>query len=242
MTTAGFRIHIAQGTERRHGYTEAEITNRLVQAIFEQRLPPGERITENQLAKAFGVSRTVIRLSMSRLSEIGVFRKTPNLGYTIASPTRAEAQMMIDLRQMIEPEVVRSLAKTRTEQDLNLLREHIARETKARQSNDRSSLVRLVGEFHLKLAECSRNIYLIQTVTQLQVLTCLAILVHAERETGCPKDEHSAIVDAIACNDGERAAAVMMHHLQHIAEDLQLNVARDEPNLESAMLWLSKKG
>lgn len=227
-----------EGTLRRHGYTESEITRRLIEAIFEQRLPPGERITESQLAEIFGVSRTVVRLSMSKLSEIGVFKKTPNLGYTIASPSRAEARMMLDVRKMIEPEVVRMVARSRSENDMARLLDHIRSENTARELGDRSTLVRLSGEFHLKLAEISGNIYLVHILTQLQVLTCLAILVHAESETGCPRDEHSSMVQAIADGDGDRAAAEMNHHLKHIAEELQLGVERPEPSLESAFRWL----
>lgn len=224
--------------KRRHGYTEQEITRRLIEAIFEQRLPPGERITENQLAEIFGVSRSVVRLSMSKLSEIGVFKKTPNLGYTIAAPSRAEARMMLDVRKMIEPGMVRSIAMSRSANDMQRLARHIATEEAARQAGDRSTLVRLTGEFHLKLAEISGNVYLVHILTQLQVLTCLAILVHAESETGCPRDEHSSIVRAIAEGDGERAAAEMMHHLTHISEELQIDKLRPEPSLESALRWL----
>ena len=235
----GLETLTAKRQPRRHGHTESEITRRLIEAIFEERLPPGERITESQLAETFEVSRSVVRLSMSKLSEIGVFKKTPNLGYTIAAPTRSEARMMLDLRQMIEPEMVRKIAKDHTDADVQSLWEHLDAENKARECGDRSTLVRLSGEFHLKLAECSRNVYLVQMLTQLQVLTCLAILVHAERETGCPRDEHSKIVQAIADHDGNRAAEEMKHHLQHIAEELQLDVQRNEPSLESAFQWLS---
>lgn len=224
--------------KHRHGYTEQEITRRLIEAIFEHRLPPGERITENQLADIFGVSRTIVRLSMSKLSEIGVFKKTPNLGYTIAAPSRAEAKMMLDVRKMIEPPMVRSIAATRSADDMQSLFQHIATEEAARSAGDRSTLVRLTGEFHLKLAEISGNVYLVQMLTQLQVLTCLAILVHAESEIGCPRDEHSSIVRAIAEGDGDKAAAEMMHHLTHISEELQIDNPRPEPSLESALRWL----
>jgi len=228
--------------KRRHGYTEQEITRRLIEAIFEHRLPPGERITEAKLAEIFGVSRTVVRASMGKLSEIGVFKKTPNLGYTIAAPSRAEARMMLDVRKMIEPGMVHSIALTRSAEDLERLNHHIATEEAARNAGDRSTLVRLTGEFHLKLAEISGNVYLVHMLTQLQVLTCLAILVHAESETGCPRDEHSSIVRAIAVGDGGKAAAEMAHHLSHIADELQLDRPRPEPSLESALQWLGGLG
>lgn len=235
----GRQRHDEPAQERRRGYAEREITRRLILAIFEQRLPPGARITEEQLAEAFNVSRTVVRQSMNRLSEMGVFKKTPNQGCTITEPSRHEARMMLDVRLMIEPHVAQTVAKVRTPEHMRMLRDHIAQENAARQAGDRSTLVRLTGEFHLKLAEISGNPYLIRITTELQVLTCLAILVHAERETGCPRDEHSLIVDAIERGDGEGTAAAMTHHLQHIVAELQLDRAEPELNLASAFHWLS---
>lgn len=224
--------------KKQHGYTEIEVTRRLILAIFEQRLPPGRRITETQLSEAFDVSRTVVRLSMAKLAEIGVFKKTPNQGCTIASPSRDEARKMLQVREMVEPAMVRMIAETRTEHDMALLRQHITMENEARLRKDRSTLVRLTGEFHLKLAEMSGNPYLIRLMTELQVLTCLSILVHAEAESGCPRDEHSMIVAAIERGDGKTAHDEMLHHLKHIAEELKLDRAEPEANLQNAFLWL----
>jgi DNA-binding GntR family transcriptional regulator len=224
--------------KRVHGYTEVEITRKLILAIFEQRLPPGQRITESQLSEAFDVSRTVVRQSISKLSEIGVFKKTPNLGREIASPTRDEARRMLQVGEMVEPAVVARLAETRTQAQLTAIHEHIATESEARLKQDRSTLVRLTGEFHLKLAEMSGNPYVIRLMTELQVLTCLAILVHAEAESGCPRDEHSSIVDAIERGDGDSASEDMLHHLRHIASDLRLDRTEPENNLQTAMAWL----
>ncbi|MBA4799687.1 GntR family transcriptional regulator [Allorhizobium sp. NPDC080224] len=228
----------ADTVKRLHGYTEIEVTRKLILAIFEQRLPPGQRITEAQLSEAFNVSRTVVRQSISKLSEIGVFTKTPNQGCTIASPSRDEARKMLQLRIMVEPAMVRGIAATRSAADVGLLRDHIALENDARSRQDRSTLVRLTGEFHLKLAEMSANPYLIRLMTELQVLTCLAILVHAEAETCCPRDEHSTIVEAIARGDGDAAHDEMLHHLKHITEELNLDRDEPEPNLRNAFMWL----
>lgn len=222
----------------RHGFTETEVTRRLIIAVFERRLPPGARITEVQLAGAFQVSRTVVRQSMNKLSELGVFKKVPNLGYTIAAPSRSETEMMLDLRDWLEPVMVRNIAVKRTAADLRGLQNHLEQEALARAANNNSTLLRLTGEFHLKLAEISRNRYLTRLMMQLQLLTCLAVIVHAEKDKGCPRDEHSLIVDAIAHGDGERAAAEMAHHLRHIRNELQLDRTEPEADLENAFRWL----
>jgi DNA-binding GntR family transcriptional regulator len=47
--------------------------------------------------------------------------------------------------------------------------------------------------------------------------------------SACGHDEHEAFVDALAAGDGERAAAAMAEHLDHIFGDLELSPRRDAP-------------
>lgn len=220
--------------EKLHGKSEAEIRRRILQAIFEQRLRPGERLTEDQLAAAFDVSRTVVRQAMARLAQDGILVKLPNVGSTVASPSRKETRDILSVREMVEPGIVRILAATPSKPGLERLRAHLADEAEARKRRDRGTLVRLTGEFHLLLAELAGNEVLTRLMTGLQALTCLAILLHAEREEACPPDEHSRIVRAIASGDGEAAAAEMLHHLRHVGRDLHL----DQPEPKSTLAWL----
>lgn len=220
--------------EKSHGKSEAQIRRRIVQAIFEQRMRPGERLTEDQLAAAFDVSRTVVRQAMARLAQDGLIVKLPNVGSTIASPSRKQTRDILAVRKMVEPEVVRILAAAPTEAGLAKLRNHLADELDARTRGDRGTLVRLTGEFHLLLAELAGNEVVTRLMMGLQALTCLAILLHAEREDACPPDEHSTITKAIASGDGEAAAAEMLNHLRHVEKDLQL----DRPEPKSALSWL----
>lgn len=220
--------------KKSHGKSEAEIRRRIVQAVFEQRMRPGERITEEQLAAAFDVSRTVVRQAMARLAQDGILEKLPNVGSTVASPSRKQTRDILSIRKMVEPEIVRALAASVSEKGLAKLRAHLAEEVDARNRGDRGTLVRLTGEFHLLLAELEGNELLTRLMTGLQALTCLAILLHAEREDGCPPDEHSTIVAAIAAGDGEAAAGEMLRHLRHVEKDLHL----DRPEPKSTLAWL----
>lgn len=224
--------------EKSRGRTEAEIRRRILQAIFEQRLPAGESITEEQLAATFDVSRTVVRQAVARLAQDGILVKSPNKGTTVASPSRKEARDILFVRRLVEPEIVRVLASAPHKFGLVELRKHIAEENEARLAGQRGTLVRLTGEFHLLLAELSGNQVLRRLMTQLQTLTCLAVLLYAEHDDACPRDEHLRIVDAIAAGDGAAAAQEMLRHLTHVEKDLKLDRMTPESSFDDAMGWL----
>lgn len=224
--------------EKLRGKTETEICKRIIQAIFEQRIPPGERLTEELLAEAFDVSRTIVRQAVARLSQDGILVKMPNVGSTVASPTNKETKDILAVRRMVEPEIVRGLSRSLTAEGLSQLRKHLRAESEARKNNQRGTLVRLVGEFHLLLAELAGNQVLVQLITRLQALTCLAIFLRAKEEQACPPDEHSRITDAIARGDGETAALEMVHHLNHVEKDLKLDQDEESSGLSKTMAWM----
>lgn len=225
--------------EKSHGRTEVEIRKRILQAIFEQRLPPGERITEEQLASTFDVSRTVVRQAMARLSQDGILVKSPNIGSTIAAPTRKEARDILAVRRMVEPDIVGILANMPSRQDLVArMDQHLAQEDEARRTRSRGTQVRLAGEFHLLLAEMAGNRILVRLMNQLQALTCLAILLYAGRDEACPPDEHGRIARAIAEGDHATAAREMLSHLHHVEQDMNLERGGDTASFTDSIEWL----
>lgn len=220
------------------GEAEPEIRRRILQAIFEQRLPPGEHLVEDSLAETFNVSRTVVRQVIARLAQDGIVVKRSNRGAHVASPTRAEVRQILAVRRMVEPEIVRSLAERSSSLSLTELDEHLDREDAARASGNRGTLVRLTGEFHLRLAELDANKILVRLMTELQALTCLAILQYAGEHEACPVNEHRDIAKAIRKGDGDRAVAVMMRHLNHVELDLNLGKDREVLSYSSALKWM----
>ena len=116
----------------------------------------------------------------------------------------------------------------------------LAAEDNARRANERGTLVRLVGEFHLHLAQLTGNPHLVRLRTELEALICLAILLYASGEDACPADEHRRIFEAILGGDGEAAAERMLHHLNHIEADLRLDENKCEMQISEALDWLGE--
>lgn len=211
---------------RRAGATAENVFERVVEAIQSHRLAPGTRLVEEKLGAHFGVSRTIVRQGLAKLAQAGLVDLSPNQGARIAWPDAKRTADVFDARRLIEVELVARVAAAATHSDIGKLRAHLRTEESARKRGDRIGLVRLTGEFHLKLAEMAGNAILARTLAEYETITCLAILAHDRTgESACPPDEHAAIVDAIEARDARAAAALMRRHLDHVLAGLDLDTA-----------------
>lgn len=224
-TGAGKRRVVSSGVAR-SGKTPLsvdEIAERMLAAIMEQKLPPGTKLVEDKLAGVFSVSRTKIRQALARLAHDNVLSVYPNRGTYVASPSIKEARHVFAARRLIEPELVRLVAETATKEQVAALRKSALVESRAHETNDRRAIIRLSGEFHILLAEMGGNPFLLKSMRELASLTCLIIALYDSPNTpACPHHEHGDIVDAIRARDGERAAKLMVAHLDHVERALDL--------------------
>jgi DNA-binding GntR family transcriptional regulator len=71
------------------------IARAIEQDIFGGRLPPGEKLREEELAERFGASRHHVREALVRLARVGIIVKERNKGRIGAAlrPRRAEADL-----------------------------------------------------------------------------------------------------------------------------------------------------
>jgi DNA-binding GntR family transcriptional regulator len=197
------------------------IHQRVLLAIVEHRLPPGTKLGEERLAGVFGVSRTQIRTVLERLAHDSIVTVQPNRGAFVSSPTVEEAREVFAARRLIEPELIRKVALGATPADLQRLRKHVGLESAARAANDKRAIIRLSGEFHQIIADVAGNRFLARTMRELETLTCLVIILYdAPNVPACPYHEHSDLVDALQARDPNRAAALMLEHLQHVEASL----------------------
>jgi DNA-binding GntR family transcriptional regulator len=211
------------------------IADRVLGAILSHQLPPGTQLVEERLAAVFHVSRTKIRQALARLAHDGIVTVIPNRGAFVSSPTVDEARAVFDARRLIEPHLVRKLAAAASKDDIAQLRAHVRLESTARASGDKRAIIRLSGQFHEIIAGMAGNPFLARTIRELESLTCLVIILYdAPNVPSCPYHEHSDLIDAIAARDGNRAASLMVEHLNHVEGSLDLSLATsDEIDLEA---------
>jgi DNA-binding GntR family transcriptional regulator len=206
------------------------IYERILRAVLEHRLPPGTKLVEDRLAELFETSRAQVRDVLARLSNEGLVRTVPNRGAFIAAPTVAQTLEIFEARRLIEPALVRRLIARRDPKAVAALRSIVADEEAARARQDRPTMVRLSGEFHVRLAEAAGNAVLARSVRELASLTVLAIFLYdAPHATACREDEHTLLIAAIEGRRAERAAALMLEHLDHIEKSLDLSPRSEAP-------------
>jgi len=204
-----------------------EIYERIVSAIFEHRLAPGTKLVEDRLVEIFGANRNRIRSVLARLAHEQVVHLEPNRGAFVAAPTPSEAREIFESRRLIEPGVVRRLIETVDRAGIERLRALVREEAKARADNDRRSIIRISGEFHIVLAQLAGNRFLTRTMRELASLTCLIIFLYDSPSIpSCHGEEHAEITEAIASKDTERAVQLMLHHLDHVESSLTLQDER----------------
>ena len=160
-------------------------------AILEQRLRPETKLTESELCDVFGVSRTIIRKVLLRLSLDRVVELRPNRGAIIAAPEPKEVREIFDARRLLEDGIVTEAARKCRQVDTDALENMSRQEHKCIDAQDISGAIRLSGDFHLKLAEIAGNRPLHELLRQLVAQTSLAIARYVPAGQGmCDDDDH----------------------------------------------------
>lgn len=209
---------------------EDEIVDRIFEAVIDQRLPPGTKLSEASLCEAFGVGRMRIRQSLLLLASREVVELLPNRGAFVASPTAEQAREVFEARLMIEPNVARLAVERATDADWARLEEHLRLENAAHAENRRRDAIRLSGQFHVLLAEVAGNAVALRMVKELVTRTSLIIgIFGSPGVSNCRDEDHGDILGSFRDRDGDRAAALMDDHLRHIQEHLDLGGRAEAP-------------
>ncbi|MEE1926650.1 GntR family transcriptional regulator [Streptomyces sp. TRM 70351] len=185
--------------------------------------PPGARLTEELLARRYGVSRVPVREALRALESEGFVTTRRHAGACVAQPTEQEAADLLDIRALLEPLGAARAAHRRTEAHLKVLR-GLVRLGRQRAERGQLSDLRPLGDwFHETLAQSSGSPSLAALLVQLRRKIAWVYAVEPADGPGAAErasaawQEHGAIADAIARRDAERARALTAGHVERAA-------------------------
>ncbi|MET8013153.1 GntR family transcriptional regulator [Streptomyces sp. NPDC005271] len=201
--------------------------------------PPGSRLTEELLARRYGVSRVPVREALRTLESEGFVTTRRHAGACVAQPSEREAADLLDIRALLEPLGAARAAQRRTEAHLRVLR-GLVRLGQERARLGQFSEVRPLGDwFHETLAQASGNPSLAALLVQLRRKTAWVYAVDPARQTVPPPApggagrpdpraraieswaERGALVDAVARGDAERARALATAHTERALSEFR---------------------
>jgi DNA-binding GntR family transcriptional regulator len=183
---------------------------------LEGRLP--DLVTEAELMRRYGLKRAELLRLLDRISAEGWVERTRGYGWqfaqTLNSPN-AYAQTG-RLRMMIEPAGILEPTFRWNSDRMAVVREHQERVLKEGLGVfTLSEMFRFGCELHEAIAECSGNVFLLDTLKRLNRVRRLFAyrfipdLDNIERHIG----EHITMLDLLAAGDRDQAARLMREHL-----------------------------
>ena len=196
-----------------------QVRDALLDEIAAGQLAPGDRIIQEQIAQALGVSRQPVQQALALLRNQGVLHDAPGRGLIVAPLDPGHVQHMYDMRAVIEGLACRRAAETNAEKAARLGPALIEAGRKAIAGGSVAKMIAADMKFHEFIYGLSGNPLVAPSLaTHLTYTQRVMGEVLIRDET--PRDiwdQHAAILDAIARGDGERAEALARAHITQAA-------------------------
>ena len=223
-----------------------QIVQQIEESILKGTLKEGDQLpAERELAQQFGVSRTAVREAIKALHEKGFVEAFPGRGTFIAngnsnsmrqsldrilkSGTPDGAAHLVEIREILEPEIAALAAARADDQDLATMREAVSVMDSAR--HDPEAFIEADLDFHLSLAEAAANPFVLSLIDSIVGLLreqrMRIFYVDGGPERG--QVHHKRILDAMERRDSRGAREAMQAHLRQVREDSHNAPGSPEP-------------
>lgn len=203
------------------GQLIANLRDRIVRG----EIAPGVRLSEQDIANSYGMSRQPVREAFIRLAGEGLLEIRPQRGTFVRKISTEEVAISRFVREAVEADIVRIAATEASDEEIASLHEQLERQAEVQ---DRSPLafMQLDELFHKSLAEAAGKAAAWAHLQPVKMhMDRVRYLTAAEFPLGKLVGQHRSIVEAIAERNADAAEAAMRGHLRGVLDDLPLIVA-----------------
>ncbi len=203
----------ASARDRAYAYIRDSILRRTIKA--------GAFLEEEQVSTAIGVSRTPVREAFHRLAAERWLELVPRRGAMVRQVTAQELVDVYEARRIIEGHAVRLLCGA--QRGVPALSYALLNAMNAEGAGAIEQHVRLDQQFHRSIVATLGNVVLIEMYDSLRARQQLVALSAFAADPGrlhTILNEHRALLNALAKYDVAAAQAVLLVHLQPLAEIL----------------------
>jgi DNA-binding GntR family transcriptional regulator len=191
-------------------------------------LKPGNRLSDDLLARELGISRSPVREAISQLASEGMVDYRPRTGAYVKGPDRGELEELYEIREPLERYAARKAAAGISPEGIARLRElcsamrALVQECRSLPTQTASAGLtqRFLADdlaFHTVILDAAGNGRLKKLVTDFKILTRVFGFVpieHDLRVLRCTYRDHRRVLRAIERRDGRAAGACMARHIR----------------------------
>lgn len=211
-----------EAARSRDGDAGARIAHGIRAAIIAGAYPPGTRIRQEDVAAEFGASRVPVREAIRQLEYEGLVTVVPNAGAWVSRLTLAECEEVYQMRERLEPLLLRYSAPGLDDDRLGHLGELAQRISDA--GDDTEAFLTLDREFHLASYAAARTAQLDDLVLKLWNTTApyrrAYVASWSAEARRIAHEEHHLMVAALRDGDVEEAERVLAAHIRRTRRQL----------------------
>jgi GntR family transcriptional repressor for pyruvate dehydrogenase complex len=222
-----------------------QITEQIEQLILSGKLRSGDRLpTERELAEQFQASRTAVREAMKTLAQKGLVDMRPGRGTIVIDGTSQAMrhslglmmrvghaggeENLVEVREILEPEIAALAAARATEEHIAALQEAVT--IMDASLDDADTFIDADNDFHRALAKATQNALILSFVDSIVDLLSEQRKNIFSVSGGSSRGQmhHKLLLAAIQRHDPEAARVAMRAHLQQVRADVETALAQKD--------------
>jgi DNA-binding GntR family transcriptional regulator len=197
-----------------------QVCERIRSAILSGALKPGSKLTEQDLAAEFEVSRTPVREAIRQLEVERLVTRTPFVGVTVTQLRPEEVLELLDIREVLEGLVARLATQNMDALHLQRLKKALQQLTASAKKGDVAAYLEHAIAFRRILVECCGSATLSEHVlaieNRLRLMGSRTALLPGRLEAAIV--EHEKLLEVIAAGDAEGAERLNRERIRHIRD------------------------
>ncbi len=206
-----------------------QLYGRLRGAIIQGDIMAGSKISESELARAYGVSRSTVREALGRLESAYLVVRRANAGARVVTLSLAELLEIYQVREAMEGMACRLAAENMSDEEIADLRQLLEQHLLNSELQSGRAYYQKEGDldFHFRLVQGSKNakiIHLLCDELYAKVRMYRYQFGMASSRAWDAFSEHKHIVAAIADRDGEMAEMLMRRHIRASRLNIERNM------------------
>lgn len=191
------------------------LLGKLQRDILTGRIKPGQKLTEQQLCKEYGVSRTPVREALRQLETDGLVENILNRGAFAVGMSEQDYKDLFELRKVYEIQAVKWAIERISEEEMDKLEETFEFMEFYTLRNDINKMLTINIGFHQAIYEAAHNRMLRKLLSSYQNFLKYkgADSVYSDDYLQTVLEEHRAIFKAFKDRDSEEGALAMELHI-----------------------------